>query len=81
MEKIFEMPKEIYTNDPKLTILGFGEIIIENYLGILEYEENYIKLKTKIGNICIDGIKLILAELTEDNLRIMGKIISINLQK
>ena len=36
---ILEIPKEIYTNIPNLIITGFEEIIIENYKGILEYED------------------------------------------
>ena len=39
LEKILEFPEEIYTNSPKITIVGFDEMIIENYNGILEYEE------------------------------------------
>ena len=29
--KILEMPKEVYTNMPKLIVVGFEEMIIENY--------------------------------------------------
>ncbi len=36
IDDILEMPKEIYSNEPKATIIGFEELIIENYKGILE---------------------------------------------
>ena len=36
---ILEIPKEIYTNIPNFIITGFEDMIIENYKGILEYED------------------------------------------
>ena len=36
--KILEMPEEVCSNIPKITITGFNELILENYKGILEYE-------------------------------------------
>ena len=32
LDKILEIPEEIYTNTPKITITGFNEIILENNL-------------------------------------------------
>ena len=77
INEALDMPKEIYTKEPKITLIGFKELVIENYKGILEYEENFVKLETYIGNINIDGIELKLDKMTEDNLKITGKISSI----
>ena len=44
LESLLELPKEITTNQPKITIIGFEEMLIENYKGILEYENFYIRL-------------------------------------
>ena len=30
IDKILEMPAEVCTNAPKLTIIGFDEVILEN---------------------------------------------------
>ena len=46
---ILEIPKEIYTNIPNFIITGFEEMIIENYKGILEYEDYYVRVNTYIG--------------------------------
>ena len=45
IDEILEVPREISSIDPKITIIGFDEMLIENYKGILEYEEFYIKIK------------------------------------
>lgn len=39
LDRILEMPKEISSKEPKLTIAGFNQMLIENYKGILEYQE------------------------------------------
>ena len=48
LDRILDMPQEVVSNDPKLTIAGFEKIWIENYKNILEYEDIYIKINTYI---------------------------------
>ena len=79
--KILEIPKEAYTNEPKITITGFNEFVIENYKGILEYEDYYIKLRTYIGCININGFNLKLDKMTEDYLKIIGTIESMDIER
>lgn len=43
---IFEIPQEVISNDPKLTIVSFNKMLIENYKGILEYEDFFIRIST-----------------------------------
>lgn len=81
LNEILEIPKELVSNNPKITILGFEEMYIENYSGILEYEEFFIRINTKIGNININGFNLKLDEMTEDNLKITGKIENMDFEK
>ena len=74
LDKILELPQEVYSNVPKLTITGFNEIVIENYKGILEYEEFFIRVCTYIGNININGFELKLNQITDESVSITGKI-------
>ena len=54
VDKILELPKEVYSNIPKIIITGFEELIIENFKGILEYEEFFVRISTHIGVININ---------------------------
>ncbi len=81
LEKILEFPEEIYTNSPKITIVGFDEMIIENYNGILEYEEYFTSISTYIGIININGFNLNLEKMTNDDIKITGKIDSIDVER
>ena len=58
VNEILDLPMEVGTNIPKITMTGFNEIIIENYKGIIEYEEFFIWISTYIGNININGFEL-----------------------
>lgn len=77
---ILEIPKEVSSNEPKITILGFHELLIENYKNILEYEEFFIRINTFIGVININGFSLRLEEMTEDDILVKGKIDSIDFE-
>lgn len=78
---MLEIPKEIYSNIPNFIITGFEEMIIENYKGILEYEDYYMRINTYIGIINIHGINLKLEKMTEDNIKVTGKMESIDIER
>lgn len=79
--EILEMPIEVYTNLPKLTIVGFEEMVIENYKSILEYEEFFVRINTHMGILNINGFNLNLEKMTNDDIKITGTIESIDLEK
>lgn len=80
-EELLEIPKEISSEKPKLTVMGFEELLLENYKAILEYQDFYVRLSTHIGIININGFELNLNEMTNDDILITGKIESIDFEK
>ena len=80
-EELLEIPKEISSEKPKLTVMGFEELLVENYKTILEYQDFYVRLSTHIGIININGFELNLNEMTNDDILITGKIESIDFEK
>lgn len=67
------MPEEVITDKPRITILGFNELVIENYKNILEYDEIFIKVNTYIGAININGINLKLIQMNKDDIMVVRK--------
>lgn len=80
INRLLELPEEVVTNKPKLTIVGFEEVLIENYKAILEYEDYYIKINTHIGAININGFNLRLKEMTGDDIMVLGNIDSMDFE-
>lgn len=81
IDRILEMPQEVYSDVPKITITGFNEIIIENYKGILEYEDYYIRINTSLGIVNINGYELKLENMTNDDIKVTGKVESMDIER
>ena len=81
INKILEIPQEIYTNTPKIIITGFDEMIVENFKGILEYEEYFIRINTHLGIININGFDLKLENMSEEDIKVTGKIESFDIER
>lgn len=81
LDSLLELPREVASSDIKLTLNGFGEILIENYKNILEYQDILIKVNTFEGAITIYGFNLKLEEMTDEDIKINGKIDSIEFER
>lgn len=79
--EMLELPKEIVLNMPKLTMLGTGDLIIENYKGIVEYDEGLIRVNTTSGIIKVSGTRIFIKEITLENILIYGDISSLEFVK
>lgn len=72
--EMLELPKEIVLDMPKLTMLGNGDLIIENYKGIVQYDEGIIRVNTTSGIIKVTGTNLYIKEITAENIMLYGNI-------
>ena len=81
LNKMLEIPKEVYSNTPKIVITGFDEMIIENFKGILEYEDYYVRINTFMGIINVNGFDLKLENMSDDDIKVSGKIESFDIER
>lgn len=79
--EILELPREVVSNVPKITLTGFDELIIENFRGILEYENFFVRIGTYIGNVNINGFNLKLSQMNDEDILVTGKIESVSFEK
>ena len=80
LSELLEIPVELSTDNPKITVVGFEQLYIENHKGILEYQDYFVRLNTNIGIVNINGFNLELAEMTSDDILVTGKIDSIDFE-
>ena len=69
------------TRDKLFETENTNELILENYKGILEYEEFFASISTYIGIVNINGFNLNLEKMTNDDIKITGKIESIDIER
>ena len=74
---MMELPKELLLDIPRMTVLGNEDVLIENYKGIVEYDENVIRLNNRIN---ILGEKLNVEEITDSEIMITGVISNIEFE-
>ena len=81
LDSLLEIPREVASSDIKITIIGFDDIYIENYKNILEYQDILIKINTFEGAITIYGFNLKLDQMTDEDIKVTGKIDSIEFDR
>ena len=67
-----ELPKDLMLGDVLITITGRRELLIENYRGILIYEDSFIKIQAKNCQILIRGKQLAIDYYTNEEMKISG---------
>lgn len=76
-----ELPQEVVSQSTKITAIEDNNILIEGYKKIVDYYDDYIKIKANNMDIVIDGKDLDIREITDFELVIEGKIYSLNYKK
>lgn len=75
-----QMPEELLKGDSIISLTGNHKAWIENYKGIIEYDDCRIYLQLKNGKILFQGKKLHIDFYTCDEMQISGIIECINFQ-
>ena len=71
---MLELPKEVVLNLPLVTMIGNGEVCVENYKSVIEYTETRVRVNTTCGIFAIEGKKLVLNQITSDEVVIKGVV-------
>ncbi|MBE5812598.1 MAG: sporulation protein YqfC [Clostridiales bacterium] len=79
--EITDISEELTMGLAKIIILGNQECMIENYKGIIQYENQKIILKTINGIVSVEGNDLCINEIGEGEMLIRGKITSLTLDE
>ncbi len=71
---IFELPKDIMLDMPRLVLIGNLQLFLENHRGIIEYGEQKIRIAVGNGEIAVCGKGLQIRTLLNRDLSIEGEI-------
>lgn len=79
--EFLELPKEVVGASTKITSIENTSVLIEGYKQIMDYYDDYIKIKANTMEIIIDGKSLDIKEITDFDLVIEGNIYSVNYKR
>ena len=77
MESVLELPAGTLSGTARIELSGNTRAVVEGCKGILEYEDDVIRLNTASGIIRFMGQNLGMNCLNEDSAVVEGKILSV----
>jgi YabP family. len=72
-----DISPDLKVMEPTVTLISNTFVKIENYLSIIAYDTNLIKIKTKVKTVKITGDKLLLKYIESEEIGIKGIIYSL----
>jgi sporulation protein YqfC len=78
LSNALELPKDIILDEAKITLIGNNNLTIENHKGILEYNEDQIKVNASSGILIVKGSKLQIKSILQEEIVIVGEINSVS---
>ena len=72
-----DISPDLKVTQPTVTLISNTFVKVENYLSIITYDTDLIKIKTKVKTIKITGDKLLLKYIETDEIGIKGLIYSL----
>lgn len=76
-----QLPAEGLPGQPLVEIVGQCRVLVENHQGVTVYGCKEIRIKVRFGQVIICGENLELANMTKQQLVIVGRIDSATLQR
>lgn len=77
---ILDFPADVAAEGPKITIIGKSQVLVENYLSIINFSGEEVRLETSDGAVCITGKGLVLKVLLPTELQIEGEVASLSFE-
>ena len=71
---IFDIPYDAAGDVPRLTVIGDGEVYIENFTALEEYKGDAVKLKCKSGVIALSGGGFYIKAIRDGCILVCGRV-------
>ena len=77
MTEALNLPKDLTLGAVILTITGKHEAYVENYMSLIEYTENQIRIQTRTCKLEIHGKQLEIVYYTKEEMKITGELLEV----
>lgn len=78
---IFDLPQDLLADMFRLTLVGRGQLFVENHKGIILYEEDLIRISVRGGEVAVRGRDLQVRTVYTHEIFIEGKIDSVSVEE
>lgn len=73
----FDIPSDAAVNQPRITVIGYREVIVCSHRGITEYSGEKICVATAKASVRITGLDLTIKSMDAETVSVVGQIIGI----
>lgn len=71
---LFEIPKNVLLDMPRVVLVGNVQLTVENHQGIVEYTQQRVRVATSRGEVAVEGRGLSIGRITKTEIAIDGRI-------
>lgn len=71
---LFEIPKNVLLDMPRIVLVGNVQLTVENHQGIVEYTQQRVRVATSRGEVAVEGRGLSIGRITKTEIAIDGRI-------
>ncbi|TGA99582.1 sporulation protein YqfC [Sporolactobacillus shoreae] len=75
---VSDIPEDIISDVPRITLIGRSRLSVENHKGIIAFSENELILSTQLGNLKVTGESFVLGTIIEKEIDLEGVITGIS---
>lgn len=73
--RLLDLPEDMDSTVPRITVVGREQMLVENLSGIRRCSEGEVLLLTGCGVLAVSGEKLLVKELGESRALIVGRLL------
>lgn len=77
--KLLDIPLDTVIDWPRVTLSANRSLVVQNHHGVIEYDQNIVRINTKLGELEVKGTGLSLVSAVKEEISVEGKITQIRL--
>lgn len=81
MAEAADVPQELLPGTPLIEITGNQRVLIENHLGVTEYQRDMIRVRVRSGAVVVCGCRLNITRMAKRQLVIAGEVQRVELER
>ncbi len=81
MAEAADVPQELLPGTPLIEITGNQRVLIENHLGVTEYQRDMIRVRVRSGAVVVCGCRLKITRMAKRQLVIAGEVQRVELER
>lgn len=74
---VLDLPQDVVLEVPRITMIGYSQMYIENHRGVLHFSEQELRLLLTNGQMIVSGEKLVIRAILPEEVLLEGKIHSL----